>query len=167
MKRGRLCLLFFLLIPWFEPGAGRAGQTPDHPLTLREALDLLHARNPVLNAARTRLEEIAANEITAGLRPNPVLTSANEDFNVFNPSRFDIRKNQEFTQNVLQTIERRHKRDLRVESARKATTVLRSAYRETQRGFELAVESGFVAMLLAKSNRELARDNLREVLVVR
>ncbi len=133
---------------------------PEHPLNLREALELMHARNPLLASARAHTEAIEANEITAGLRPNPVFSSANEDFNVFNFSRFSLAKNQEFAQNVSQLIERGHKRQGRLESARLATVVARDSYRDVARQLEFALKSGFVAMLLAKSNLELARDNL-------
>jgi len=131
-------------------------------LTLREALELMRSRSPLLASARAHLDAVAANEVTAGLRPNPVFTSANEDFNVFNPSRFDIRRSQEFTDSVLQTIERGNKRRYRVESARGATRVAQDSYRDAERQLELAVKTAFVGMLLAKANLQLARDNLSD-----
>src|SRR5712692_8708607 len=97
--------LFYLALIWFGAFPLRAGQLPDHPLTLREALELMRARSPVLASGRAHAEAVRANEITAGLRPNPVVTAANEDFNVFRPSQFDIRNKQEFTDSVLQLIE--------------------------------------------------------------
>ncbi len=139
-----------------------AGELPDHPLTLGEALELLRARSPVLASGRAHAEAVGAGEITARLRPNPVLTSANEDFNVFKPNEFDIRGKQEFTDSVLQTIERGHKRRWRVESARWATTLAQEGYRDTGRQLEFAVKASFVTMLLAKSNLQLARDNLSD-----
>ncbi len=139
-----------------------AAAAPDHPVTLREALDLLRAHNPLLASARAHLEAVQAGEVTAGLRPNPIVTSANEDFNLFNFSRFSPATSQEFAENVSQLIERGHKRRLRVESARLATTVARSTYRDTERQLEFIVKNSFVAMLLAKSNLVLARENLRD-----
>ncbi|HYL10769.1 MAG TPA: TolC family protein [Candidatus Acidoferrales bacterium] len=139
-----------------------AAQAPGHPMTLREALDMLHSKNPVLAANRLHAEAALANEVTAGLRPNPVFTSANEDFNVFKPSEFDIRRKQEFTDSVLQTIERGHKRQLRVESARWGTQLAQEAYQDIGRQLEFAVKSAFVTMLLTKSNLQLAVDNLRD-----
>ena len=87
-----------------------AGAGPDHPLTLDEALSLLRTNNVALAATRSQVKAIGANELTANLRPNPVFVSANEDLNVFNPSRFDIRNGQEFTNSVTQIIERGRKR---------------------------------------------------------
>ena len=154
----------FLIVVLLCAGAplARAGELPDHPLTLKEALELARARNPLLLAARQHLQAVQANEVTAGLRPNPVLTSANEDFNVFHPSQLDIANRQEFTDNVAQLIERGHKRRLRVEDARAATQVARDGYRDAERLLELAVKTSFVAMLLAKSNLQLAQENLQD-----
>ncbi len=139
-----------------------AQNLPDHPLSLREALERMRSRNPVLASGRAHLQAVQAGEITANLRPNPVFTSANEDFNVFKPSEFDIRHKQEFTDSVLQLIERGGKRRYRVESARWGTILAREGLQETERELEFAVKSGFVTMLLAKSNLQLARDNLRD-----
>jgi hypothetical protein len=115
--------LFCAALLWLAGAPILAGELPDHPLSLREVLEVLRARSPMLAAARKHADATAANEITAGLRPNPVFTPANEDFNVFNPSEFDIRRKQEFVDSVLQTIERGDKRNLRVESARAGTRV--------------------------------------------
>jgi cobalt-zinc-cadmium efflux system outer membrane protein len=149
MKRAFVFLFLILFSAPFAM-AGGTDNPPDHPITLREALELLHARNPLLLSGRQHLEAVQANEITAGLRPNSVLTSANEDFNVFNPSRLDVANKQEFTDNVSQLIERGHKRQLRVEDARAATQVARDSYRDSERQLELAVKASFTGMLLAK-----------------
>lgn len=135
---------------------------PAHPLTLEEALGLLHAQNPSLASGRSHLKAVAANEITANLRPNPVLVSANEDFNVFNPSRFDFRGGQEFTDSVTQIFERGHKRALRLESARWTTRVSDESFQDVQRQLEFATKGAFVAVLLAKSNLQFTQDNLRD-----
>ncbi len=156
--RPLLCALLVCLAAW--PAA--ADQLPDHPLSLREVLELLHSRNQVLASGRAHLQAVQANEITANLRPNPVFTSGNEDFNVFKPSEFDVRHKQEFTDSVLQTIERGHKRRLRVESARWGTTLAQEGLQDAQRQLEFAAKASFVTMLLAKSNLQLARDNLRD-----
>ena len=158
MRRALFSVVFILC--GLSPAMG--GELPDHPLTLREALELLRARNPILASGRAHAEAVQANEITANLRPNPTVTSANEDFNFFKPSELDVRHKQEFTDSVLQLIERGHKRRLRVESARWATTLAKEGYQDTARQLDFAVKAGFVGMLLAKSNLQLARDNLHD-----
>lgn len=140
----------------------RGANLPDHPITLKEALDLLSKQSPVLASVKAQSLAVRSNEVTAGLRPNPIFTSANEDFAIFNPNQFDPRGNQEFTQNVSQLIERGHKRQLRVDDARWTTKVTQDTYADTQRQLEYAVKSAFVNMLLAKSNLQLAQDNLHD-----
>jgi len=139
-----------------------AGAGPDHPLTLDEALSLLRANNAALAATRSQVKAIGANEITAYLRPNPVAVFANEDFNVFNPGRFDIRNGQEFTDSVTQIFERGRKRALRLESARWSTRLAEMGYQDVERQLEFAVKTAFVTVLHAKSNLQLAEDSLRD-----
>ena len=79
--------LFCAALVWLAGALVLAGELPDHPLSLREVLEVLRARSPMLAAARKPTDATAAKEITAGLRPNSVFTSANEDFNVFNFQR--------------------------------------------------------------------------------
>lgn len=150
------------ILVWIGVSTVGWAQAPDRLITLQEALNLMRARNPALRSARSHLEAVKDNEITAGLRPNPILNSANEDFNIFKPSRFDIRNSQEFTQNVSQLVERGHKRFYRGESARWATTVAKDSYRDQERLQEFALKSSFATMLLAKSNVQLAQDNWRD-----
>jgi outer membrane protein, heavy metal efflux system len=139
-----------------------AGGEPDHPLSLEEALGILRANNPNLGAGRSQVKAVGANEITANLRPNPIFISANQDFNIFNPSEFDIVNGQEFTQGVNQTIERGGKRAARLESARWSTRLAEKGYEDTERQLEFAVKSAFVTVLHAKSNLQLAQDSLQD-----
>lgn len=155
-------VLLPLVLLWLGLPLLRAADAPDQPLTLRQVLELLEARNPVLASGRAHLRATQANEITAALRPNPVVTSTNEDFNIFNPSRFDFVRSQEFTQSIAQTIERGQKRRFRTESARWSTQLTASGLADTRRQLQFAVKNGFVVMLLAKTNLQLAEDNLRD-----
>ncbi len=71
------------------PAAPRATQ-PTSPalarVTMDDAVRLARERNHQLLATRLNVDISRADEITAGLKPNPVLTSTNENFPVFNPS---------------------------------------------------------------------------------
>ncbi len=136
-----------------------AQQAPS-PLTLQQVLETIRTQSPAVASARAHLDAVKANQITAALRPNPVLTSANEDFNV-DPSRFEI-NNQEFTDSVAFLIERGGKRHARIESARLGTTVADASFRDAQRQLEFAAKSAFVAILAAKANLKLAQDNLAD-----
>ncbi len=44
----------------------RAGQLPDHPLTLREALELARARNPLLASTRARVRAVQVRVFEQG-----------------------------------------------------------------------------------------------------
>src|SRR5579883_440879 len=154
---------FFALFLFFGGwGLCAAQSPPDHALTLAEATSILRQQSPVLIAARAHSEAVRANEITAGLRPNPLFSSANEDFNVFNPSKLDPVNAQEYTENISQLIELGHKRQYRSQSAKLGTLVAQDTYRDLERQVVLQLRQAFVGMLLAKSNLELAEDNLKD-----
>ena len=69
------------------------------------------------------MQESRANEITAGLKPNPVFTSSDDQVKPFNGNPYRPLGAVQFTQSFSHLYERRHKRELRVESARLASTV--------------------------------------------
>lgn len=118
------------------------------------------AKSPALAAAREQVIATQANEITAALRPNPVLNSSNEDFRAFTPSQSDIANTQEFTESFAWTFERGGKRNARIQSARLGTVVAQESFRDNQRQLEFQLKSSFVNLLLAKSILKLAQDNL-------
>ncbi len=155
MKRFVGILLLGLVCRAFAGGPGQA-------LTLPDALALLRTQNPALASARAHLAAVQAGETTAKLRPNPMLSLANEDFNVFNPSKFDIANGQEFTDNVSFLVERGHKRQRRMEDAQLTTLVAGHTYRDNQRQLELLLKAAFVGMLQAKATLKLAQDNLSD-----
>ena len=78
--------------------------------------------NPELIAAQISVRESQADEITAGLRPNPEFTLTTDGFQatphegVWRPLAGVV-----LTPGVSQLIERQHKRELRRDSARQAT----------------------------------------------
>jgi cobalt-zinc-cadmium efflux system outer membrane protein len=146
------------------PAQGSAVQGPvfDHALTLPELLNLLHSRNPTLAAGRAHLEAVRNQEITAGLRPNPVFISANEDFSPTRFTRSYVTTEQEFTDSVSQLIERGNKRQLRLEDARLGTTVAQDSYYDSERLLDFQLKTAFVNLLLTKSNLELARQNRQD-----
>jgi len=133
-----------------------ANAQADHPLTLREVLDLARSRNPNLASQALQVEAIQAGEVTAGLRPNPELSISKEDLNLSQISPSDQ------TINVSQLFERGGKRRARLESARLTTGVAHYAYSDFERQLVLNIKQSFVALLLAKANYSLARDNQRD-----
>ncbi len=136
-------------------------QNAPAPLTLHDALQLMRANNIGLASARLHAKATTMAEITASLRPNPVLSSANEDFNVFNPAHFDI-NNQEFTQSVGFTVERGGKRAARIASAKLGSVVANDQFADNQRQAEFQVRNLFVTLLAAKDARRIAQENLSD-----
>jgi cobalt-zinc-cadmium efflux system outer membrane protein len=128
----------------------------NHPLTLKEALELARSHNPSLAAQRAQLESVKAGEVTAALRPNPELSIAKEDLGASQFSPLDQ------TFNVSQTLERGGKRHFRMESAQISTTLARYSYQDFERQLLLSVKQSFVSLLLTRANLALAQENRRD-----
>ncbi len=156
MTRQRWRALVSLLLPagLAVPGYGQRA------LSWQEVRERFEKNNPNLIAARVGIEESRANEVTAGLRPNPVFSTLNEQFNVFGNAPLQPFQNTQLTQTVSQLWERRHKRPLRVESARVATSIVTSDLADLARQLTFALRDAFVRVLQAKSLLELAESNL-------
>src|SRR5450759_2324468 len=58
-------------------------------ITLEEAIQAALQNNPALKAARTQIDQNKAQEITAAIRPNPVLAWDALFLPVLNPSNFN------------------------------------------------------------------------------
>src|SRR5262245_562580 len=81
------------------------------------------AQNPSVLAGRINIEESKANEITAGLRPNPQFTFTTDGFQATpNAGVWSPLSGVMFTPGVSYLVERQHKRELRVGSAQLATS---------------------------------------------
>ena len=150
--------LLSLLIALLVNASAWAADPPNHPLSLSEALEIAHRENPVLRAARAHPSAVQAGEVSAALRPNPVFTSSNEDFNPWN---FDPANAQEFTQNVSFLIERGGKRQARINDARLTTSVANAVLSDAERQLDLQVKLAFVNYLLGSETLKLADDNLK------
>ncbi len=129
-------------------------------LTWDEVRERFHTNNPNLLAGQLQVRESQASEITAGLRPNPVISSINDEFLLFNPDRFKPFDTSQWTQSISQLIERRKKRPLRVESARLATSIASTDLADQERQLLFNLRDAFVRALQAKAFVDLANDNL-------
>lgn len=131
--------LSFLVLPLKTAAAAEI-----RSLTLEEAVELALQRNPTLRAQAFSITSAKANEVTAGLRPNPVFVSSSQDF----------------TAGISQLFERGGKRKGRIESARLSTDISTSDFSDARRTLIFQVRKTFIEALLAKLNLELAGDNL-------
>jgi cobalt-zinc-cadmium efflux system outer membrane protein len=130
-------------------------------ITWQQAKVEFEKSNPTLLAARIGIDESRDEEITAYLRPNP-------DF-AFSTDGTQISRYQgvwrpfagtQFSPNISYLHERQHKRELRLESAQKATAVAQSQLADQERTLLFNLRSAFVQALQAKAVRDLAKDNL-------
>jgi cobalt-zinc-cadmium efflux system outer membrane protein len=133
-----------------------------------EIRDKFQATNPTLQAAKIGIDESRAQEITAYLRPNPDLTASVDQINPFatNPPGPGITGGYSPFAYAFPSVsasylhERRHKRELRLESAQKATAVAESQYEDQKRMLVFNLRNAFVQVLQAKAVLSLTRENL-------
>jgi outer membrane protein, heavy metal efflux system len=116
--------------------------------------------NPTVRAGQFTIDEARADEITAHLRPNPEGSLAFDQFpivgDVSNPW-----PNLAFEGTLSYLVERRHKRDLRLNSAQGATSIAVSEQADTIRTMLFDVRAAFVQTLQAKAFQTLAQQNLQ------
>ena len=130
-------------------------------LTWDDVRGRFEANNPTLLADKVSIDESKAEEITAYLRPNPGLTLAADGTQiaphkgVWRPFAGTYE-----TPTVSYLHERRHKRELRLESAQKGTLIVESAHADLERSLLFNLRGAFVATLQAKAVLQLAKDNL-------
>lgn len=146
-----------LLLSASIAGRGSAQQA----LTWEQVLERFRANNPNLMASRIAIDESRANELTAGLRPNPQFSVLLDQFHIFNPSQFRPFNNAQWTPAITQLVERRHKRQLRVESARLATATATTDQMDLERQLTFNLRDAFNRVLQEKSILELSQENMK------
>jgi cobalt-zinc-cadmium efflux system outer membrane protein len=161
MKRAAL----YLLLLWFGTGMGRAqsppGQPPQQLLTWQNVRDRFEAANPTLLADRLSVDESKAEQITAVLRPNPNLTLTADGTQIApNNGVWKPFAGTFYSGAVSYLHERRHKRELRLESAKKGTTIAEFSHSDLERTLMFSLRSAFVSTLQAKAVLQLAKDDL-------
>ena len=131
-------------------------------LTWEQVRQRFEQNNPTLLAGRLNIAESKAQEITAYLRPNPSF-SFTADGTQIAPSNGVWRPfaGTFFTPSISYLHERRHKRELRLESAQKATGIAAFDQDDLNRTLLFNLRSAFVSTLEAKAILKLAQDNLK------
>jgi cobalt-zinc-cadmium efflux system outer membrane protein len=137
-----------------------AGQPvpPSVPITINQAVTEALDHNLSLLAERFNVTVAAAAVVTAGLRPNPVIT-----VNAMRPDRDLVESGVAVDEGVVRTdyvVERGAKRDRRVEQAKLAQSVAELQLLDTTRRLVLDVRTACADVQLAKLNLALARENL-------
>jgi cobalt-zinc-cadmium efflux system outer membrane protein len=153
------CIAVFAMLP-----CRVLSQTPapvPSPLTWEQVRQRFEQNNPTLLAGKLGIDESKAQEITAYLRPNPGLTLSTDGTQV---SRYkgiwQPFTGTQFSSNFSYLHERRHKRELRLESAQKATGIAGSGQADLDRTLLFTLRTAFVQALQEKAIFELAKENL-------
>jgi cobalt-zinc-cadmium efflux system outer membrane protein len=140
--------------------AASAGQPvpPSAPITINQAVAEALDHNLSLLAERYNVTVAAAAVVTAGLRPNPVITVS-----AMRPDRDLVESGVAVDEGVVRTdyvVERGAKRERRVDQAKLAQSVAELQLLDTTRRLVLDVRTAFADVQLAKLNLALARENL-------
>jgi cobalt-zinc-cadmium efflux system outer membrane protein len=129
--------------------------------TWREIRDKFEAANPTLLADKLNVDESKAQEITAFLRPNPQFTLSADGSQI--APHTDVWRPLAGTfeyPSISYLPERQHKRELRLESAKKGTLIAESSHADLERTMLFILRGAFVTTLQAKAVLQLAKDNL-------
>jgi cobalt-zinc-cadmium efflux system outer membrane protein len=153
----KLFFLALLIIGWHTGTANAQQQS----FTWQQIRDKFEAANPTLQADKLSVDESRAQEITAYLRPNPTFslladgTQIARYKGVWRPFAGTFE-----SPSISYLHERQHKRELRLESARKGTLIAESSHADLERTLLFNLRGAFVLILEAKAVLQLAKDNL-------
>jgi len=139
-----------------------AGNTfAQQALTWQEIRSRFEVANPSLRAGQIGIDESRANETTAYLRPNPNFSILADQIDPFpggpHHSTFGFLLS---VAAVSYLHERQHKRELRLESAQKATGIAVSGQADLERTLIFDLRMAFIQTLQEKAVLDLAKENL-------
>jgi cobalt-zinc-cadmium efflux system outer membrane protein len=146
---------------WLMLMLAAASAAAQQALTWEEVRARFEQSNPTLLADKLNVDESRAQEITAFLRPNPTFTLSADgtqiapEKGVWRPFAGTFE-----SPSISYLHERQHKRELRQESAKRATLIAESSHANLQRTLLFNLRGAFVATLQAKAVLQLAKDNL-------
>ncbi len=131
------------------------------PLTWEQVRQRFEQNNPTLLAGKLGIDESKAQEITAYLRPNPGFTVLKDGTQiapyqgVWQPTAGTM-----LSTSLSYLHERQHKRELRQESAQKATGIAISGQADLERTLLFTLRMAFIQTLQEKAVFDLAKENL-------
>jgi cobalt-zinc-cadmium efflux system outer membrane protein len=143
------------------PGCALAQAPAATSLTWEQVLQRFEQKNPTLSAGQIGIDESKAQEITAFLRPNPnfSLTADGTQISPHNSVWRPLAGTYE-TPAISYLHERRHKRELRLESAQKATAIAVSSQADLHRTLISNLRAAFIQVLQEKAILALAAENI-------
>jgi cobalt-zinc-cadmium efflux system outer membrane protein len=147
------------------PAANQLAQKPGAQLiSLDDAIQMALTHNHSLLATQTTIDQSQAEEITANLRPDPVLLADSIFLPVFEPSNLTpdyIDNVGQFDLGLSYLFERGKKRQHRLAAAKDVTAVTRAQVSDTERALTYSVATQFINVELAESTLELAQQDLK------
>jgi cobalt-zinc-cadmium efflux system outer membrane protein len=158
-----LIILFCVGTSSAQAPAQTTPQTPTARVTLDQAIDMAIQHNHSLQAARTTILQNQAQEITANLRPNPVLIGDAQFLPIFTPSNFNgdyFDSGAQFDLGVGYLFERGKKRQHRVQAAKDQTAMTTATVADNERTLRFNVAAQFIAALLAQADLDSAEKDL-------
>jgi cobalt-zinc-cadmium efflux system outer membrane protein len=132
-------------------------------ISIEEAIQMALQHNHNLLAMRSTIQQSQAEEITANLRPDPVLLGDALFLPFFQPSDFNssfLSNSAEFDLGVSYLFERGKKRQHRLEAAKDQTAVATSQVADDERTLTFDVAQDFIDVELAESTLDLAQQDL-------
>ena len=146
-----------MLLMLLRPGA----EAQNKSLTWEQVRERFETSNPTLIAGRLNVDESKAQEITAFLRPNPTFTvSADGTQIVPHKGVWQPLAGTFETPSISYLHERQHKRELRLESAQKGTSIATSQQADLERTLLFNLRSAFVQTLQSKAVLDVSKANL-------
>jgi outer membrane protein, heavy metal efflux system len=169
---GALSALALCFVAGGAPVFAQAASPPSPPspaqgpvkITLDDAIQMALAHNHALLAARTTIQQSEDEEVTANLRPNPVLIGDAQFLPAFNWNQADSNyfdNVAQFDLGVSYLFERGKKRQHRLAAAKDQTAVTRSLVADGERSLKFQVASAYTGVELAESALDLANQDLK------
>jgi cobalt-zinc-cadmium efflux system outer membrane protein len=152
--------LFFLAL-LIAGSLAKSVHAQQQSFTWQQIRDKFQAAKPTLLADQLNVDESKSQEITAYLRPDPALTLSTDGTQI-SPYKgvWQPFVGTQFVSSLSYLHERQHKRELRLESAKKGTLIAESSHADLERTMLFNLRSAFVTALQGKAVLQLARDNL-------
>ena len=166
-----VCAVFSFILST-PPAFGQAATSPVR-ITLDEAVQMALQHNHNMIAARTAIDQSLAMEVTANLRPNPVLFTDWEYLPLNNPAKQNpglytgvstadyLHNNTEADLGLSYLIERGKKRARRYQAAKDVTAQTRLLVADNERGLTYQVATLFTNVQVAESTIDLAQEDLK------
>ena len=161
MWRTRVFVLTLCIVPAFMRAQSKAPAPANPPslISMEDAVRIALQYNQALRAQRTTIDQSKAGEITASLKPNPVLGNLVDTIPIFSPQTIRL-QSQIYEETLSYTVERGGKREKRVAVAKDNTDITAKTVTDNERQLRFQVVQAFINVLLAKSVLQLTQDNL-------